>query len=132
LKADEAPAGHAHFPLVYQRDEHLPDLIMNGIRDPANDVYLSVVSVWEAIVKFQIGKLPLPQPPEKYLPQQRERHRISSLPLDESSVSHLAVLPPIHRDPFDRMLVAQAIEHGLTFVTVDDAVAGYPVSVFRL
>jgi PIN domain nuclease of toxin-antitoxin system len=88
-------------------DERLPDAMCDSIRDPDNEVYLSVVSLWEAIVKHQLGKLPLPQPPESYLPVQREKHQISSLSLDEGSVSQLVNLPAIHRDPFDRMLVCQ-------------------------
>jgi len=69
----------------------------------------------------------LPQPPERYLPTQRERHGIVSLPLDEVSVSQLAHLPPIHRDPFDRMLICQAMAHGLTMMTVDKLIYEYPV-----
>src|SRR3990172_9243990 len=110
-------------------DERLPAIARERIRLPENDVYLSVVSVWECIVKYQIGKLPLPQPPDSYLPLQRERHEIASLPLDEARVSRLAELPPVHRDPFDRMLISQAIEHGLTLVTVDDVLSKYPVSI---
>ena len=103
-------------------DKRLKQGLTAAIRDPANDVYLSTVSVWEAIVKHQIGKLPLPQPPETYLPQQRVLHRISSLMVDEASVAQLGSLPSIHRDPFDRMLICQAIEHDLTFVTMDSAI----------
>jgi PIN domain nuclease of toxin-antitoxin system len=94
-----------------------------------NEVYLSIVSLWEAIVKHQLGRLPLPQPPEIYLPTQRERHQISSLSLDEAGVSQLANLPPIHRDPFDRILICQAMQHGLTIVTVDDLIGKYSVPV---
>jgi len=112
-------------------DKRLPDVMRDSIRNPENDVYVSVVSLWETIVKHQLGKLPLPQPPEKYLPMQRERHQILSLSLDEASVSHLAKLALIHRDPFDRMLICQAVEHGLTLVTVDDLMARYPVSVLH-
>jgi PIN domain nuclease of toxin-antitoxin system len=73
----------------------------------------------------------LPQPPDSYLPTQRQRHQIASLPLDEASVAQLAHLPQIHRDPFDRMLICQALEHGLTIVTVDDAICEYPVPVLN-
>jgi PIN domain nuclease of toxin-antitoxin system len=111
------------------RDNRLPDAMRESIRDLNNEVYLSVVSLWEVIIKHQLGRLPLPQPPEVYLPVQRERHQISSLSLDEASVSQLANLPLIHRDPFDRMLICQAMQHGLTIVTVDNAVGKYPVPV---
>jgi PIN domain nuclease of toxin-antitoxin system len=110
-------------------DARLSQMVRDCIRRPENEVYVSVVSLWEAIVKNRLGRLPLPQPPETYLPIQRERHRMSSLSLDEGSVSQVARLPSIHRDPFDRMLICQALEHGLTLVTVDDAIASYPVAV---
>jgi len=57
----------------------------------------------------------------------RERHGVASLALDESAVSHLSKLPAFHRDPFDRMLVCQAIEHDLVLVTSDEQVRQYPV-----
>jgi PIN domain nuclease of toxin-antitoxin system len=97
-----------------------------AIREPGNDVFLSVVSVWEATVKHALGKLPLPHPPGSYLPLQRQRHQIASLPLDEESVRHLESLPSVHRDPFDRMLVCQALAHALTIVTVDEVFRAYP------
>lgn len=99
------------------------------IRNLDNEVYLSVVSLWETIVKHQLGRLLLPLPPETYLPVQRQKHQIASLPLDEASVLQLARLPALHRDPFDRMLVCQALTHDLTIATVDEAVCAYPVPV---
>jgi PIN domain nuclease of toxin-antitoxin system len=81
------------------------------------------------IVKYQLGKLPLPERPERYLPKQRDLHQIACLSLDENSVVKLAELPPLHRDPFDRMLICQALQNGLTIATVDSAVRAYQVSV---
>jgi len=112
-------------------DQRLPDDMREHVRDPDNEIYLSVVSIWEAIIKYQLGKLQLPEPPEKYLPIQRERHEILSLPLDEASVSHLTQLPEIHRDPFDRMLICQSNVHGLPILTVDDVIRKYQVQVFK-
>ena len=80
-------------------DSRLTVAAKSAIQDPANGVYLSVVSVWETIIKYQLGKLPLPQKPETYLPEQRARHQIASLAVDEASVAQLAGLPPLHRDP---------------------------------
>ncbi len=108
-------------------DYHLPKSLKDTIQDSENAVYLSVVSLWESIVKYRLGKLPLPLSPEKYLPLQRERHDISSLSLDEASIVHLSALPSFHRDPFDRMLICQAIEHDMTIVTMDAAITQYPV-----
>ena len=110
-------------------DPKLPATFRATIQDPANAVYLSVVSVWEAVIKYQIGKLPLPGPPAYYLPQQRDAHGISPLPVDEGAMLPLARLPLLHRDPFDRLLVAQALQHGLTVATVDPDVSSYSVSL---
>jgi PIN domain nuclease of toxin-antitoxin system len=110
-------------------DERLPEDKREYIRDPENDIYLSVVSIWEAIIKYQLGKLQLPEPPEKYLPLQRERHEILSLALDEASVSYLSQLPSIHRDPFDRMLICQSNIHHLPILTVDDVIRKYSVQI---
>ncbi|WP_397443312.1 MULTISPECIES: type II toxin-antitoxin system VapC family toxin [unclassified Phormidium] len=73
------------------RDARLPADLRDTIRDPKNEVYLSAVSVWEAMVKYQLGKLPLPENPGTYLPKQRELHQIASLALDEKSVVQLVV-----------------------------------------
>jgi PIN domain nuclease of toxin-antitoxin system len=110
-------------------DAHLPGNWRETIRDVSNEVYVSVVSLWEALVKHHLGRLPLPHPPESYLPTQRVRHQLASLSLDEARVRHLAMLPAVHRDPFDRMLVCQALEHGLTIVTVDPVFEGYPAPI---
>ena len=106
-------------------NSRLPDVVRAMIRGQAAEVYLSVVSFWEIVVKHQIGKLPLPRPPDIYLPEKRKQHQIESLPLDEASVTRAAELPLLHRDPFDRMLVCQAIEHSLTLVSVDAAMQAY-------
>jgi PIN domain nuclease of toxin-antitoxin system len=110
-------------------DPQLPVAFREAIRDPANEVFLSAASVWEAVIKYALGKLPLPEAPAEYLPRQRGAHCITPLPVEEGAFIHLATLPLLHRDPFDRVLVAQALQHGLTLVTVDDAVRPYPVSL---
>jgi PIN domain nuclease of toxin-antitoxin system len=96
-------------------------------QDPANDVYLSSVAAWEIAVKYALGRLPLPARPERFVPEQREAHGILALPLDEESVLQAHRLPGLHRDPFDRMLICQAIVHGMTIVTPDPLVSQYPV-----
>ena len=110
-------------------DARLLGSLRQIIRNPENNVYLSVVSIWEVIIKHGLGKLPLPEPPEVYLPRQRRLHLIQSLPVDEDSVSQLSKLPLLHRDPFDRMLICQALQYDLTIATVDDAIRAYPVPV---
>src|SRR2546428_52295 len=113
------------------KDSRLPDNFRENIQNLDNEVYLSVVSLWESIIKHQLGKLSLPQPPEIYIPMQRERHLISSLSIDEASITQLAKLSPIHRDPFDRMIICQAIEYDMTIITVDDIFLSYPVTVLK-
>ena len=95
-------------------------------QSPNNEVYLSVASAWEIAVKHGIGRLPLPMGPERFVPEMRERNGIATLPIDEESALHVARLPAVHRDPFDRMIVAQAIVHGLTILTPDPLVIQYP------
>jgi len=95
--------------------------------DPDNDVYLSVVSAWEIAVKHAAGRLPLPESPERFVPTERRRHGIDTLELDEETALHLARLPALHRDPFDRMLVCQAIVHGLVILGPDSLITQYPV-----
>ncbi len=107
----------------------LPMGVRASVSDPAHEVYVSAASIWEISVKHHLGKLPLPQPPELFLPEQRERHGFLSLPMDEASVLQLHRLPPLHKDPFDRMLVCQAIEHGMTLLTPDRLIAQYSVRI---
>ena len=99
-----------------------------AIQDTNNQVYLSVVSFWEIMVKYHLGKLDLPEPPALYIPTQRLRHQIADLSLDEQSVAQLAKLPWLHRDPFDRMLMGQAIAHKLILFTADETIRAYQVS----
>ena len=105
----------------------LPRDLRTVLRDPFNDLYLSVVSSWEIAVKARSGKLVLPMPVWAFLLESRERLSIQTLSIQETAVAHVAKLPDIHRDPFDRMLVCQAIEHELTIVTSDTHVQRYPV-----
>jgi PIN domain nuclease of toxin-antitoxin system len=110
-------------------DPKLPRRAYDAIRAKSNEVYLSVVSVWEALVKHQIGKLPLPPPADQFIADRQAAHRIASLALDVSAVSRLLALPLHHRDPFDRMLICQALQHELVIVTNDEQFRRYPVPV---
>jgi PIN domain nuclease of toxin-antitoxin system len=90
------------------------------------ELWLSAASVWEIAVKFSKGSLRLPVPPDQLIPAARDRYGISALPIDEESALHIIKLPALHADPFDRMLISQAIVHGLTIVTPDPLVTQYP------
>jgi PIN domain nuclease of toxin-antitoxin system len=111
-------------------DRRIDDSLRRSIED-SDVVYLSVVSLWEITVKYQLGKLLLPEAPHPWLTTQRELHGIESLELNESSVARLVVLPLHHRDPFDRMLVCQALENDLQIVTVDSVLDRYPAKLLR-
>jgi PIN domain nuclease of toxin-antitoxin system len=97
------------------------------LASPENDVFLSAVSAWEIAMKHALGRLPLPEAPARYVPAQRAMRGIAELPLDEAAALQLAQLPDLHRDPFDRMLVCQALSGGLVIVTPDAAIQRYPV-----
>ena len=98
-------------------------------RDPANEVRFSVISAWEIGVKWKLGRLPLPAPPRAFLPLQVSSHRMPWLPLEPDSSMQVADLPELHKDPFHRMLVAQALTHELTIVTPDPMISRYPAPV---
>ena len=97
-----------------------------AISAPGAEIYLSAASAWEIALKNESGRLPLPAAPSEFVPLMRQRYGIEPLPIDEESSLHIAKLPVLHRDPFDRMLVSQAIVHGLTIVTPDPLIGQYP------
>jgi PIN domain nuclease of toxin-antitoxin system len=97
--------------------------------NPENDLYLSVVSTWELALKGNRRGFSLPEPVESYVPSRREFNGIAALHLTEEAVLQLPKLPGLHRDPFDRMLICQAIAEGLAILTPDEWIARYPVRV---
>jgi PIN domain nuclease of toxin-antitoxin system len=107
-------------------DARVPQPLQAILRDPDQRVCLSAVSAWEIAVKVRIGKLVLPAPPATYVPDRRKRLSIEALPLSEPEVSFLAKLPDLHRDPFDRMLICQAMANRAALVTPDAAITQYP------
>ncbi|MCP9916703.1 type II toxin-antitoxin system VapC family toxin [Cyanobium sp. ATX 6F1] len=109
--------------------DELSSKARDALVDPSRPLFLSVVSEWEMVLKAQAGRLPFPEPPAAYILRERLRHGIETLPLQEGALTHLSKLPDHHRDPFDRMLICQAIEHGLELVTSDRAIQLYPIRV---
>ncbi|HVK17709.1 MAG TPA: type II toxin-antitoxin system VapC family toxin [Fimbriiglobus sp.] len=98
------------------------------IRDPANTVLLSVASIWEVVIKHKLGKLPLSQPLGAIL-SRLPAAGITVLPVQIDHALAVDRLPDPHRDPFDQMLVAQAIVEGAVLLTVDPIFQQYPVTV---
>ena len=107
----------------------VPREVRRLVADPANEVHVSAATAWEIAVKHGLGKLELPEPPEVFVPTRREWYDFSTLPIDEASALQLRRLPLLHGDPFDRILICQAIEHGMTLLTPDRLVAQYPVRI---
>jgi len=93
------------------------------MEDGRNTLLLSSASVWEAAIKSAAGRLDLPES----FAYAAEAAGMEELPICFEHAIRAAELPPLHRDPFDRLLVAQALQHGLTVATVDADVAAYPV-----
>lgn len=108
-------------------DPALSQTVRDEFEEASNDVFVSAASFWEISIKFALGKLPLPDAPDRYLPAQRTAAGIDLLPIDEPEVCQVHNLPPHHRDPFDRLLVAQANCYGLVLATDDPLVKRYPV-----
>ena len=97
------------------------------IRDGRNDVLLSLASVWEIAIKVSIGRLPIPQPLDTFVPQQLGFNRIGLLPVELRHALAIARLPLHHRDPFDRMLVVQAQADDIPIVSADTTLDAYGV-----
>ena len=94
-----------------------------------NQVFLSVASLWEIVIKVQVGKLSLPDHAERYLRRRIAETDIEVLPITAEHTLKLFSIPDHHRDPFDRILVAQSLEEQIAIVTADTAVTRYSVQV---
>ena len=97
--------------------------------DEKIDLHLSVASIWEMPIKAGLGKLPLPEPATEYLVKQVEKNRITMLPIRIAHLAELQKLPPLHRDPFDRLLVAQARAEKMRMLSADARMREYEVEV---
>ena len=94
-----------------------------------NELFLSVASVWEVLTKVQIGRLPFPENPGAYMKQQMARNNIHPLPILMSHALHLEQLPLHHRDPFDRLLVAQSVVENLPLLSADPLLKNYAATI---
>ncbi len=112
------------------QNPRLPVDQLDAIDDMMSHVAVSQVSLWECAIKFQLGKLPLPTGGIQHLIDQIKRCRITLLKISNPDILRLMTLPKLHGDPFDRMLIAQALNGGWTLVTQDQKILAYPVPVF--
>ena len=97
--------------------------------DASNELFLSTASAWEIVIKHAKGQLELGVPVEEFLTEQRRLHWIESLPINEDAVLKVRELPLIHQDPFDRIIIAQALVEDMAIVTPDGVIAQYAVPV---
>ena len=104
--------------------QHARDIFIG----PSN-LLMSIASIWEILIKVQLGKLNLPQPAGPYIIRKLAENRIEVLPITLDHVLGIESLPLHHRDPFDRLLIAQSIEEGWPIITADPWFARYPVEV---
>jgi PIN domain nuclease of toxin-antitoxin system len=101
--------------------------VLELLADTDNVLLLSAASAWEIAIKYSIGRLDLPAPPDEYVMARMGQSGTLSLPVDPRHALHVAKLPMHHRDPFDRLLIAQAqLEHAV-LVTVDPQIRDYEV-----
>lgn len=119
-----------HAFLWWNTDDHkLSSVARNVIADDRNELYLSVASAWEIAIKAARGSLVLPDPPEQYVPSRLRLHRIQALPIQLGHALRVYDLPMIHRDPFDRLLIAQSQLETLPILTTDPEIARYNVDI---
>jgi len=97
------------------------------IEDPRSELLFSAASSWEIAIKYGLGKLPLPEPPQTYVPERVRAIGAHALPIDHPHALAVAALARLHRDPFDRLLVAQAKLLDVPILTADPLIAQYPV-----
>jgi PIN domain nuclease of toxin-antitoxin system len=97
------------------------------LEDPHTERLLSAVSSWEIAIKYALGRLPLPEPPQQYVPSRMRAIGAVALPIEHRDALAVAALEPLHGDPFDRLLVAQAGLLDVPILTADTTIAQYPV-----
>jgi PIN domain nuclease of toxin-antitoxin system len=97
------------------------------VEEREHELCLSAASAWEISIKYARGRLGLPEPPAKYVPTRLEQLGVLPLPIDQAHALHVSTLPVHHRDPFDRLLIAQAQLEHLSILTSDPAFAAYDV-----
>lgn len=110
-------------------DPHLSAVARAIIAAGGNTVYLSAVVAWEIAIKAATGRLTLPEPADQYVTNRMNLHAFTALPVELSHALEVTNLPPLHNDPFDRLLVAQARLEGIPILTADAAIGGYDVEV---
>ncbi len=109
--------------------DRLEPSLLAELADPATVLLLSAASSWEIAIKHRLGKLLLPEPPSVFVPSRMRRSGTEGLPVEHAHALAVGELPEHHRDPFDRLLVAQARHLGIALVTADAMLSHYDVEL---
>ena len=117
---------HAFLWWVTNADE-LSNTVREIITDTDNTILFSVASAWEIVIKFRTGKLSLPENPEIYIPSRIAANQFQGLPIEINHVLQVANLPDYHKDPFDRILIAQSQIEKVPILTKDNLIIQYQV-----
>jgi len=110
-------------------EERLNAAAQEILADPSSELYLSVAGTWEIAIKFALGSLPLPKAPSEYIPYAQRLWRIHTLNITQEHAFRAGELPVFHRDPFDRMIIAQALSEKMTLLSADHAFQKYKVDL---
>lgn len=108
-------------------DAHLSALARQTIEDLDNEMFISTANLWEIAIQVSIGKLGLGGPYEQFIPQELKRQKMVVLPIEVAHLSVVSQLPLHHRDPFDRLIIAQALTEGMPIISVDEVFDAYGV-----
>jgi len=107
----------------------LPARAAEVLADPTTQVFVSAASAWEIAIKYELGRLPLPEPPTSFVPARLRASGCDPLPIDHGHALAAGALPPHHRDPFDRLLISQSRQLRIPLCSGDGAVSGYYVEI---
>jgi len=111
--------------------DSLSSTALSALEDESNELVLSIASAWEMQIKIQIGKLKLSRSLQGLIASQQQANDLQLLPVEFDHVLALGHLPLHHKDPFDRLIIAQAIAEGMTLVSVDTEFPAYPVKLLK-
>ena len=114
---------------MFAGSQEISAALQQDLTDLANELFFSDASAWEIVIKHALGKLPLPPPPNDFVPAMVAQHGMARLPISLEAIYEWGKLPMIHRDPFDRLLVAQAIREGCSLVSCDPEIRKYQVAI---
>lgn len=112
-----------------QAQEEIPLSMRTILGNARHEFYLSIASIWEIQIKIQLGKLTIAPSLAQVLTRLHQDRVFQILPISEHHILNLQNLPPIHKDPFDRLLISQALTESLTLLTVDATIKQYPIAL---